>query len=143
MEESYTFKVNKISWSKYIDNAELYYFNLKKKRLAYVYSPYKEIDGDGMKFQRTNENTSLIRYTIKLVDDSTYLTKTLEVVDAVLDNLAKIYNRKKLHFCNMEMTKPYFEKATKNGSTQHFHKFAFDEILYPDPTKLLPAFFHN
>ena len=96
-----------------------------------------------MKFQRTNENTSLIRYTIKLVDDSTYLTKTLQVVDAVLDNLAKIYNRKKLHFCNMEMTKPYFEKATKNGSTQHFHKFAFDEILYPDPTKLLPAFFHN
>ena len=47
MDESYTFKVNKISWSKYIDNAELYYFNLKKKRLAYVYSPYKEIDGVG------------------------------------------------------------------------------------------------
>ena len=31
----------------------------------------------------------------------------------------------------------------KNGSTQNFHKFIYDEILYPDPTKLLPAFFQN
>ena len=31
----------------------------------------------------------------------------------------------------------------KNGGTQNFHKFVYDEILYPDSNKLLPAFFHN
>ena len=60
----------------------------------YVYKPYKELEGDGMKPERTNENASLISYTIKLVDDSTYLTKSLEVADAFLDNIAKIYDRK-------------------------------------------------
>ena len=46
-----------------------------------------------MKFERTNENASLINYTIKLVEDSTYLTKTLVVADAFLDNLAKKYGK--------------------------------------------------
>ena len=41
------------------------------------------------------------------------------------------------------ITKVYFEKILKNYSTQSFHKFFYNEILYPDPTKLLPAFFHN
>ena len=117
-----------------------------------VYSPYKELEDDGMKFERTNENTSLISYTIKLVDDSTYLTKTLEVTDAFLDNIAKICDRKNIIFmqCRTQWliykfntAKAYFEKFIKNGSTQNFHKFMYDEILYPDPTKLLPAFFHN
>ena len=49
-----------------------------------------------MKFDRTNENASLISYTIKLVDDSTYLTKTLEVADAFLDNITKVYDRKNI-----------------------------------------------
>ena len=49
----------------------------------YVYSPNKEL-GDGMKFLRTNENASLISYTIKFVDDSSYLTKNLEVADTFL-----------------------------------------------------------
>ena len=31
----------------------------------------------------------MISYTIKLVDDSTYLTKTLEVANNLLDNLVK------------------------------------------------------
>ena len=39
--------------------------------------------------------------------------------------------------------KAYLEKFFKNCSTQNFHKFIYDEILYPDPTKLLPAFFYN
>ena len=41
------------------------------------------------------------------------------------------------------ITKAYFEKFIKNGSTQNFHKFVYDEMIYPDPTKLLPAFFHS
>ena len=41
------------------------------------------------------------------------------------------------------MTKPYLEKVIKNGGTQNFHKFVYDEILNPDPTNLLPVFFHN
>ena len=91
-EASYVFKFNKINRSKYIDNIEFFNYNLKKKRLVYVYSPNKELEDDGMKFERTNENASLISYTIKLVDDSTYLTKTLEIADAFLDNISKIYN---------------------------------------------------
>ena len=31
----------------------------------------------------------------------------------------------------------------QNGSTQNFYKFVYDEILYPDPTKLLPSLFQN
>ena len=34
-----------------------------------------------MKVERINNTVSLISYTVKLVDDSTYLTKTLEVVN--------------------------------------------------------------
>ena len=64
----------------------------------YVYSLYKELKGDGIKLERTYENASLIIYTIKLVDDSTYLTKTLEVADGFLDNIAKIYDRKNIIF---------------------------------------------
>ena len=36
-----------------------------------------------------------------------------------------------------------FEKVTKNGGTESFHKFVYDRVLYLDPNKLLPAFFHN
>ena len=51
-----------------------------------------------MKFEQTNENALLISYTIKLVHDSTYLTKILEVANASLDNFAKIYDRKNIIF---------------------------------------------
>ena len=37
----------------------------------------------------------------------------------------------------------YFEKIIKNDGSKNFHNFIYDEILYPDPTKLLPAFFNN
>ena len=78
------------------------------------------------KQKQTNENASLISYTIKLVDDSTYLTKTLEVPDTFLDNVAKIYDRKNIIFMQygtewliykFNITKTYFEKFIKNGST--------------------------
>ena len=91
-----------------------------------------------MKFERTNENASLISHTIKLVDDSAYLTKTLRVTDAFLDNIVKIYNRKNIIFMEygtkclinkFNKTKVYFEKYIKNASTQKFHKFIYDEIL--------------
>ena len=94
--ESYAFKINKINQSKYIDNIDFFYYNFKKSRLTYVYLPYKM--GDGMKFERTNKNESLISSTIKLVDDLTYLTKTLEVADTFLDNIAKLYDRKNIIF---------------------------------------------
>ena len=72
-----------------------------------------------MKFEQTNENASSISYTIKLVNDSTYLTKTLEVADAFLDSIAKISDRKNIIFMQygaqwliskFNMTKTYFEK---------------------------------
>ena len=96
--ETYSFKIDKINWDKYIYNIEFFYINLKKRRLVYVYSPYKKLEGDGMRFERTNENASLISYTLKLVDDSTYLTKTLEVADVSLDNIVGIYNRENIMF---------------------------------------------
>ena len=92
----------------------------------YVYSPYKELEGDGMKFEQTNKNASLISYAIKLVDDSTCLTKTLEVPDNFLDNIGKLCDRKKIVFMQygtqwliykFNITKAYFEKLEKNGST--------------------------
>ena len=44
--EMYTFKTNKINRSKYIDNTE-FYISLRKRRLTYVYSPCKELEGTG------------------------------------------------------------------------------------------------
>ena len=146
------FKIDNINRSKYIENIEFFDINMKIRRFAYVYSPYKELEGDAMKFERTNENASVISYTIKLVDDSTYLTKSLEIVDAFLDNIVKTYNRKSILFMQygtqwliykFNITKAYFEKFIKNGGTQNFHKFIYNGILYPDPTRLLPVSFHN
>ena len=71
---------------------------MKKKRLIYVYSPYKELAGDGMEFERTNDSSPFTSYTIKLVDDSTHLTKTLDTSNNFIDDLAKVYDRKNLIF---------------------------------------------
>ena len=46
-----------------------------------------------------NEQTKIHHWSaIKLVDDSTSLTKTLEVADTSLDNISKIYDRKNIIF---------------------------------------------
>ena len=66
---------------------------MKKKRLVYVCSPYKELAHDGMKFKRTNDSSPFTSYTIKLVDDSTDLTKTLGISDNFIDDLANAYDR--------------------------------------------------
>ena len=70
----------------------------------------------------------MISYTIKLVDDSTYLTKTVEVADAFLDNIAKIYDRKNIFMQHgtqwliykSNITKAYFEKFIKNAVLKIF-----------------------
>ena len=41
------------------------------------------------------------------------------------------------------ITKSYFEKVVKNNSIQDFHKFVYDEMIYPYQNKLLPVLFHN
>ena len=96
--KTYYFRINKINRSSYIENIEFFDHNLKKKSLAYVYSPYKELAGDGMKFERTNDSSPFTSYTIKLVDDSTHLTKTLDTSNNFIDDLAKVYDRKNLIF---------------------------------------------
>ena len=96
--KTYYFRINKINRSSYIENIEFFHHNLKKKSLAYVYSPYKELAGDGMKFERTNDSSPFTSYTIKLVDDSTHLTKTLDISNSFTDELAKVYDRKNLIF---------------------------------------------
>ena len=88
--KTYYFRINKINRSSYIENIEFSNYNLKKKRLVYVYSPCKELAGDGMKFERTNDSSPFTSYTIKLVDDSTHLTKTLDISDNIIDFLAKV-----------------------------------------------------
>ena len=52
---SYYFRINKIKRSSYIENIEFFGYKLKEKRLVYVYSLYKELKGNGMKFERTND----------------------------------------------------------------------------------------
>ena len=96
--KTYYFRINKINRSSYIENIEFSNYNLKKKRLVYVYSPCKELAGDGMKFERTNDSSPFTSYTIKLVDDSTHLTKTLDISNNFTDELAKVYDRKNLIF---------------------------------------------
>ena len=96
--KTYYFRINKINRSSYIENIEFSNYNLKKKRLVYVYSPCKELAGDGMKFERTNDSSPFTSYTIKLVDDSTHLTKTLDISNNFIDELAKVYDRKNLIF---------------------------------------------
>ena len=96
--KTYYFRINKINRSSYIENIEFSNYNLKKKRLVYVYSPCKELAGDGMKFERTNDSSPFTSYTIKLVDDSTHLTKTLDISNNFTDELAKVYDRKSLIF---------------------------------------------
>ena len=71
---------------------------MKKKRLVYVYSPYKELAGNGVKFEQTNDSSPFTSYAIKLVNDSTHLTKTLDISDNFIDDLAKVYDRKNLNF---------------------------------------------
>ena len=60
-----------------------------------------------MKYEQTNENASLISHTLKLVDDSTYLTETLEIADAFINNIAKIYDRKNIIFLQTIITRSY------------------------------------
>ena len=96
--KTYYFRINKINRSSYIENIEFSNYNLKKKRLVCVYSPCKELAGDGMKFERTNDSSPFTSYTIKLVDDSTHLTKTLDISNNFTDELAKVYDRKNLIF---------------------------------------------
>ena len=126
-----------------------------EKRLVYVYSLYKELEGDEMKFEWTNDTNSFVIYTIKLVDDSAFLIKTLNVSDSFLNNLTKEYDSINMIFMQygnewtiykLNTTKKYFENIVRdNKNYPSFHKLIYDEILYPSsPTgPMVPAFFHN
>lgn len=92
---TYYFKYNKINRSNYIENIEFFDYSLKKRRIVNIYSPYKELESDnGIKFERTNDSNLFIKYTIKLVDNSTYLTKKLNFSNNFMEDLAKVYDRK-------------------------------------------------
>ena len=151
--KTYYFRINKINRSSYIGNIEFFDHNLKKKSLAYVYSPYKELAGDGIKFERTNDSSPFKSYTIKSVDDSTHLTETLDISDNFIDDLAKVYDRKHLTFMKygkqwlihkFDITKTCFEKIVKDKRTFNtsFNRFIYDEVLYELRT-VLPAFFQG
>ena len=65
------------------------------RRIVYNYSPYKELERDiGIKFELTNDSNLFIKYTLKLVDNSTYLTKKLNFSNNFMEDLAKVYDRK-------------------------------------------------
>ena len=72
-----------------------------------------------MKFERKNDSSPFTSYAIKLVDDSNHLTKTLDINESFIDDLAKVYDKKKLNFIQYvnqwlihksDITKRYFEK---------------------------------
>ena len=46
-----------------------------------------------MKFERKNDYSPFASYTIKLVDDSNHLTKTLDISESFIDDLAKVYDK--------------------------------------------------
>ena len=106
--ESYAIK-NKINRSKYIYKIEFFNYIFEKRRLVYVYSPNKELQGDGVKFERINITAPLISYTVKLVGNATYLTKTLEVANNMI--FMQYGNKWLIHKFNI--TKPCFEKIVK------------------------------
>ena len=121
--KTYYFRINKINRSSYIENIEFFNHNLKKKSLAYVYSPYKELAGDGMKFERTNDSSPFKSYTIKLVHDSTHLTKTLGISHNFIRD---IHERKNLIFKQygnqwlihkFDITKIYFDNIVQDKRT--------------------------
>ena len=136
--KTYYFRINKINRSSYNENIEFFDYNLKKKRLVYLYSPYKELAGDGMKFERTNDSSSFTSYITKLVDDSTHVTKTLDISDSFTDDLAKFYDRKNLIFMQygnqwliyqFDITRTYFEKIVMDKRTYtSFNRFIYDEV---------------
>ena len=138
--KTYYFRMDKINRSSYIENIEFSNYNSKKKRLVYVYSPCKGLAGDGMKFERTNDSVPFTSYTRKLVDDSTHVTKTLDINYNYIDDLAKVYDRKNLicmQYGNQWLihkffiTKTYFEKIVKDKRTYaSFNRFIYDEVLY-------------
>ena len=102
-----------------------------------------------MKFEQTNYPSPLTSYTIKLIDDSTHLTKTLDISDNCRDDLAKVDDRKNLIFMqygnqclihNFDITKTYSEKIVKDKRTNtSFNRFIYNEVLYKSWT-VLPAF---
>ena len=104
-----------------------------------------------MKFEQRNDSRPFTSYTIKLVGDSTHLTKTLDISDNFIDNLAKVYDRKNLIFMQygnqwlihkLDLTKTYFEKIVKDKRTYtSFNRFIFDEVLYNSWTVLPASFF--
>ena len=49
---TYYFRINKIKRSNYIENIEFFDYELKEKRLVYIYSLCKELESDGMKLSR-------------------------------------------------------------------------------------------
>ena len=104
-----------------------------------------------MKIERINNTAPLISYTVKLVDDSNYLTKTLEVANNLLDNLPKIYDRKNMIFMEYEnewlvhkfnITKPYFEKAVKKIVLKFFTNFPLMKYYILIKINFYQCFFH-
>ena len=66
-----------------------------------------------MKFEQTNDSTPFTSYTIKLVDDSTHLTKTLDISDNFIDDLAKVIP-KYYGTSNIFLTPDLYSNATKS-----------------------------
>lgn len=103
-----------------------------------------------MKFERTNDSSPFTSYTIKLVDNSTHLTKTLDISDNFREDFAKVYDRKNLIFMQygnqwlihkFGITKTYFEKIVKDKRTYtSFNRFIYNEVLYKS-WMVLPTFF--
>lgn len=79
------------------------------------------------------------------------MAKSFKIADAFIDNIVKKYDRKNIFLKDglewliykFDIRKLRFENVLKNGGTQDFHKFVYNEIIYPDPTKLLLAFCNN
>ena len=66
-----------------------------------------------MKFEQTNDSAPITNYTIKLADDSTHLTKTLDISDIFMDDLAKVIP-KYYGTSNIFLTPDLYSNANKS-----------------------------
>ena len=65
--KTYQFEINKISRSKVVDVYNFCDHLLKRKRLAIVYSLYKDFFENGITCKKKNKNDDIGGYTIKII----------------------------------------------------------------------------
>ena len=122
-----------------VETVEFFDHVTKQKRFVLIYSPYKELKGFGLEFNKKDDKSYVNKYTIKMKEknDKLYLEKELFFDERkILDHLAKekkniffLKYSKKIHPLKLEIVKAYYKKL-KDKNTDTFQKF-LNKTLFP------------